>query len=131
MGMLRLACLAAAAAIVVGACSGAAATAAPTAPPTAAPTTAPAASAGSGAVVPVAIRDFAFDPAAATVGAGGKVTWTNADSVDHTVTFDDATVQSSGMLKTGVPFSVTFAAAGSFAYHCAIHPSMTGTVTVS
>jgi hypothetical protein len=37
----------------------------------------------------------------------------------------------SGNLATGQTFSQTFSAAGTFAYHCNIHPQMTGTVTVT
>ncbi|HEX4936852.1 MAG TPA: hypothetical protein VFV33_26905 [Gemmatimonadaceae bacterium] len=37
----------------------------------------------------------------------------------------------SGTLAAGVGFQHTFASAGSFPYHCTIHPSMTGTVTVA
>ena len=36
----------------------------------------------------------------------------------------------SGTLAQGDEFSETFGTAGTFAYHCTIHPSMTGTVTV-
>ena len=37
----------------------------------------------------------------------------------------------SGTLGAGVGFQHTFANAGSFLYHCTVHPSMTGTVTVA
>ena len=129
MRMLRLACLVAGA-LVAGACSGTAATTAPTRAPTAAPASA-AATGGSTAGISVAIKNFAFAPASATVAPGGTVTWTNGDSADHTVTFDDAKVTSSGNLGNAATFAATFPAAGSFPYRCAIHPSMKGTVTVS
>jgi plastocyanin len=36
----------------------------------------------------------------------------------------------SGSIAPGVVFQHTFASAGSFPFHCTIHPVMTGTVTV-
>ena len=75
----------------------------------------------------VAIRDFSFGPAAITVNAGETVTWVNAGPTDHTATgsgFD------TGTLKKGQSASHTFAAAGTFSYHCTLHPFMKGTVTV-
>jgi plastocyanin len=55
------------------------------------------------------------------------VTWTNNDSVAHTVTGTDF---ASSQLAPGSTFSHKFTTAGSFDYHCSIHPSMTGNVTV-
>jgi plastocyanin len=95
----------------------------------AAPSTSPAA-APSGAGASVTIKDFAFGPATLTVKAGTAVTWTNQDAPGHTVTFDSGGV-SSDTLRTGATFSHTFASAGTFTYHCAIHPSMKGSITVT
>jgi hypothetical protein len=56
------------------------------------------------------------------------VTWTNLDGAGHTATgagFD------SGVLRQNGVFTHTFATPGSFDYHCDIHPSMRGTVTVT
>ena len=126
--------LAATALFAVAACSGSSATAAPTAAPaTAAPASAsPAASvaapAGGGAV---AIKNFTFNPAALTVKVGDTVKWLNGDDTAHTVTFDDTSLGGSGNLNTGNTFELAFSKAGSFTYHCKIHPSMKATVTVS
>jgi plastocyanin len=79
----------------------------------------------------VTIQGFKFEPSSATAAAGGKVTWTNKDDAPHTVTFDDASVTSSGNLTKDQTFEATFANAGTFAYKCNIHPTMTGQVTVS
>lgn len=89
--------------------------------PSAAPCT------GSGGTA-VGIADFAFNPASASVAVGGVVTWTNADSATHTVTFDNG--PDCGRVASGASVSRTFDAAGSFAYHCAIHASMKGTIVV-
>jgi plastocyanin len=77
----------------------------------------------------VSIASFSFQPAALTVSVGTTVTWTNNDSANHTVTADDGAF-TSGTLGTGGTFSQTFATAGTFAYHCSLHSSMKGTITV-
>jgi plastocyanin len=114
--------------IALSACSGSSGSAAPTAATSQTGSIPPAAPAGG--ATDVAIKDFAFTPAATTVAAGGKVTWTNNDTTAHTVTFDDGSADS-GNLAPGATFDHTFATAGSFAYHCTIHSQMKGTVTVS
>ena len=78
----------------------------------------------------VSIKDFAFDPAALTVPVGTSVTWTNNDSTAHTVTSDDGTWDS-GRIDVGGTYSHVFDQAGTFTYHCGIHTSMTGTITVT
>ncbi len=77
----------------------------------------------------VEIKDFAFVPASATVSVGDAVTWTNADSAPHTATADDGSFDT-GTLNQDGSESVTFDTAGTFPYHCEIHPEMTGTVVV-
>jgi plastocyanin len=80
----------------------------------------------------VAIEGFAFSPANITVKKGTAVTWTNKDSVAHTVTESDALLgPNSNDIDNGKSYSFTYTQAGTFTYHCAIHPSMTGTVTVT
>src|SRR5262245_35504311 len=71
----------------------------------------------------------AFAPDDLAIGVGTTVTWTNGDSVAHTSTSDTGT-WNSGTLAPGGRFSFTFQAAGTFSYHCAIHPGMIGTVVV-
>jgi plastocyanin len=106
------------------ACSGGSSSA-PTGQPSTAPSGAPSAAAGDA----VSIAGFAFQPGEITVSVGTTVTWTNNDTPGHTVTADDGSFKSD-TLATGTTFSQTFASAGTFAYHCSIHSSMTGTVTV-
>ena len=91
--------------------------------------TAPASGGASGSSA-VEIKDLAFNPASITAKTGTKVTWTNNDNTTHTVTFDDNAVDS-GDVNVGSTFDHTFATAGTFAYHCKIHSSMHGTVTVA
>lgn len=78
----------------------------------------------------VKIMNFAFAPPILSVQTGTRVTFTNQDAATHTVTSDGG-LFGSGNLATGRSFSFTFMSRGSFAYHCSIHPSMTGTVTVT
>ena len=77
------------------------------------------------------IQGFVFSPDPVAVLVGGTGTWTNKDSVAHTVTFDDASLTSSKNVDPGATFTATFPKAGSYTYRCSIHPSMQGTVTVS
>jgi len=78
----------------------------------------------------VSISGFAFKPASLNVSTSTTVTWTNNDSVTHTVTSDTGAF-SSGDLSSGQTYSYTFNQAGTFAYHCSIHTYMHGTVTVT
>lgn len=77
----------------------------------------------------VSIVDFAFNPATLTVPVGTRVTWTNTGNAPHTATAD-AGAWDSGRLTTGGSFAFTFNTAGTFAYHCAVHPRMTASIVV-
>jgi plastocyanin len=82
----------------------------------------------------VAIKavDIKFKPEQATAKVGQKVTWTNDDQIAHTVTAKDGPEKfDSGTLEGGDTFSFTPKKAGSYPYVCLIHPSQTGTLTVS
>ena len=131
--------------LTVLACGGTAATQAPTSTasaPSQAPDTslppgsdAPASDApasdepGSGSTS-VAIIDNDFTPSSVEVPLGGEVVWRHNGQNPHTVTFDDDGPDS-GNMDSGDTFGATFDEAGEFSYHCEIHSSMTGTVTVS
>jgi plastocyanin len=71
----------------------------------------------------------AFTPDNLEIDAGTTVTWTNTDSVAHTST-SNANGWDSGIIAPGRQFSFTYQTAGTFPYHCAIHPGMVGTVVV-
>ena len=81
-------------------------------------------------VTQVRIRDFAFQPANIVIDAGQTVTWTNEDSLGHTVTSDEGDTLASEMLGEGESFSYTFTQPGEYRYHCTPHPNMKGLVTV-
>jgi len=114
---------------VVTACGGSSATQAPAASVSAPAGGTPTCAAGLGTGQQVAAAATAFTPNTSAVSAGGTVTWTNGDPVTHTVTFNNG--PDCGNLASAASITVTFPAAGTYAYHCKIHPSMTGTVTVS
>lgn len=78
----------------------------------------------------VTIQNMAFAPATITVKAGDTVTWTNQDGVGHSATADDNSFDT-GVLDQGKSGSATFSKAGTFTYHCSIHPNMNGVVIVT
>jgi plastocyanin len=90
----------------------------------------PSATAEPAAPGSVNIAEFAFAPPDLSVAVGSTVTWTNQDSVTHTVDSADDSFDSES-LGGGATFAHTFDTAGVFAYICGIHPSMSGTITVT
>ena len=62
---------------------------------------------------------------------GDVITWTNNDSVPHKVALDDGSCAMSDNIPGGGSKSLVFSAAGTFPFHCAVHPFMTGTITIS
>jgi plastocyanin len=140
--------------LLVAACGGssgsstsqAATTPAPTAAATTAATTAPtpatsastptqAASTAPTKVVQVKIveknNQYSFDPASITVPKGAQVVWTNTSDAPHTVTSNDNTFNTPSNLMQNQTFMMVFNTTGTFAYHCAIHTYMKGTITVT
>jgi plastocyanin len=88
--------------------------------------------ASSSSAVKVTISNYAFSPKSLTVSVGTTVTWTNEDSVPHTVTVTSGPVKfDSGLLQKGQSWSYTFRTAGSYSYYCSVHPDMTGSVAVT
>jgi len=79
----------------------------------------------------VQIVNFAFNGSNTTVKVGDTVSWKNDEAgVPHTTTANGG-LWNSGSLSTGGVFQITFSQAGTFTYRCTIHPSMTGTITVT
>ncbi|MCU1452858.1 MAG: Cupredoxin-like protein [Acidimicrobiales bacterium] len=89
-----------------------------------------------GATTTVHIASLAYSPASITVTVGGSVTWVNDDPIEHSVTANDGSFDSSPScpgtcMGPGATFTFTFTRAGTFPYHCRIHGlAMSGTVTV-
>jgi FtsP/CotA-like multicopper oxidase with cupredoxin domain len=84
--------------------------------------------------VTVHMAQMRYQPTILHVSSGTTVTWVNDDPYGHTVTsgagrqadkkFD------SGDIGPGGQFSYTFQQPGTYAYFCAYHPEMNGTVVV-
>lgn len=92
-------------------------------------TSTPAATTAPAAKNQVNIANFAFSPATITVKVGESVNWTNKDNVGHSATADDGSFDT-GVLGQGESKSITFTKAGTYKYHCSMHPNMHGTVVV-
>jgi plastocyanin len=87
----------------------------------------------------------AFTPNPKTVSLGGNtsvtVRWINQDinggdyttgtAVTHQIMSDNSAFATSPLLGGNATYSISLSAAGSYAYHCAIHPNMVGTITVT
>lgn len=75
---------------------------------------------------------LAFDPDPFTISlsAQSTVKWANLDNVNHTIAADDGSF-SSGNIVPNSTFSHMYIATGTYPYHCAIHPTMVGTITVN
>ena len=69
---------------------------------------------------------FAFTPTSLSISIGQSVTFIVNSSHDVTWRNGDP-----GRDATGAPYSRTFSSAGTYSFLCSIHPSMTGTITVS
>jgi plastocyanin len=96
----------------------------------------------------VTIQDFSYAPSAVTIKVGSTVQWINKGPSSHT-TVSDVGLWNSGTLSApgvsndpyggnsaGGSFTFTFTQAGTFTYHCSLHPpsafpNFTGTVTVT
>jgi plastocyanin len=88
---------------------------------------APAGSGASSARATLQIADFSFTAVSAAPGAAIDVV--NQDGAQHTVTADDGAFD----VEIDGNSSATFAApaaAGTYAFFCAIHPAMSGTLVV-
>jgi len=90
---------------------------------------------GGAANVTITINGMAgaqsFSPSPGSVKVGQTVAWRNGDSVAHTATADGGAFNTGTIAPGATSSPVTMSAAGSFAYHCSIHPSMVGILTVT
>ena len=71
-----------------------------------------------------------YSPNPTTVRVGQTVAWKNNDTATHDAT-QDASRFGTGTINAGATSSpLTMSAAGTFTYHCTIHPGMVGTLVV-
>lgn len=67
-----------------------------------------------------------------TAKVGDVITWTNTDTAAHKVATDDgACTMGANIAGGGGKASLVFNKAGTYAFHCTLHPSMKGTITIS
>ncbi|MDE2218042.1 MAG: cupredoxin domain-containing protein [Patescibacteria group bacterium] len=75
----------------------------------------------------VSVINFSFNPKVLNISKGDSVIWRNQDSAPHQI----AGANLDGpVMSNGQSYTFVFNSAGTFDYHCAIHPSMTGTILV-
>jgi len=74
---------------------------------------------------------WCFSPKPIQITVGSTVTWTNGTALTHTATSDTAAWGTGNIAPGATSGAISFPTAGTFTYHCAIHPSMTGSVIVS
>ena len=81
--------------------------------------------------VTVNVGDFFFDAPSLEIAPGTTVTFVNVGAAPHTATGDNGEFDT-GTIQPGGSATITFTNAGTFAYHCAIHPArMTGSIVVT
>jgi plastocyanin len=86
-------------------------------------------------------KGFAPNPLVTTVAAGKRVVWTNGDYTDNgygSVSGGTAhhLISNEGLFDSGNvnpqrSFTFDFPGAGTYQYHCLVHPGMTGTITIN
>lgn len=79
--------------------------------------------------VSIAINNFTYIPPTIEITSGTKVTWTNNDSVAHTVTSNDK-IFDSGNMPRNATFNFTFNNTGTYEYYCIPHPYMKGKIII-
>jgi plastocyanin len=123
-------CLFAVASLVALASCGGSGYSSPSSPSTPAPT--PAAAADVTILISGISGGMSFSPATAAVKVGQTVSWKNNDAITHAIAQDGGgglTTPGIAPGATSAPVQIT--AAGTLAYHCSIHPSMTGSLAVT
>jgi plastocyanin len=87
------------------------------------------AEAGATATVKVDIKDFKFSPQPINAKVGDVVGWTNGDSAPHTATMDDGSCGTDN-ISQGATGLLVFNKAGTYTYHCSVHPAQMKDYTV-
>ena len=83
-----------------------------------------AAAAGATAAATVTIKDLKFSPQPVQGKVGDVIAWTNQDgSIPHTATLDNGACDT-GNIGGGATAMLVFNVAGTYTYHCTVHPAM-------
>jgi plastocyanin len=77
----------------------------------------------------VAIKATGFSPANVTINTGDAVRWTNRDTKNHQVVSNTGAF-ASPTLGPNKSYTKTFNTAGTYRYHDALHPALTGRIIV-
>ncbi len=75
-------------------------------------------------------KEWGYDPKVIEVASGTTVTFTNSGSVFHTITSDAAPRAFDAGVDPKEQATIRFDKAGTWAYHCGVHPDMKGVVQV-
>jgi plastocyanin len=114
-------------------------------------TTGPTSVTGSGPASVIVTIDgvngaMSFSPNPVSVKVGQTLAWKNADTITHQPLQNSTSGGGGGSYSSGISTlgfgvgqvapgatssSVSFTSAGTVGYHCAIHPSMTGTINIT
>lgn len=78
----------------------------------------------------ITITDTGFNSSVFMVQKTRTVVWANLGTMNHSIISDTGTELNSSAIIPGKTFPHTFNTAGTFNYHCGIHPSETGTIMV-
>ncbi len=71
-----------------------------------------------------------YSPSPTTVRMGQTVAWRNNDSTAHNANQDNGGFATCNLNAGATSASITMSTAGTFTYHCTLHPGMVGTITV-
>jgi plastocyanin len=71
-----------------------------------------------------------YSPNPTTMRVGQTVAWKNLDSTAHDATQDAGRFTSTTVSAGATSAPLTMSTAGTFTYHCTIHPGMVGSITV-
>jgi plastocyanin len=74
--------------------------------------------------------DQSYNPNPTAMRVGQSVAWHNGDTIAHDATQDAARFATGTLNANATSTPVTMSTAGTFTYHCTIHPGMVGTITV-
>ena len=99
------------------------------------PSPSPSPSPGGGATLTIRVvamdGALSFSPNPSSIQAGETVAFFNADSTVHRMAADGGAFDTGNLNPGATSAAIMMANAGTFGYHCTIHPTMVGTLNVA